>query len=108
MKQWSAMLSDELLSWPQVATRPMFGMLGFYRGKKIFAAVPHTRALGAANAVIFKLHAPSPRQKNELLADSKVQWNPMARAGWISLQLESGSDLNQALRWFSRAYQAAK
>jgi hypothetical protein len=108
MKQWSAMLSDELLGWPQVAARPMFGMLAFYRGRKIFAAVPRTRALGAANAVIFKLRAPSPRQEKELRADPRVRWNPMARSGWISFELEAGRDLNRALHWFTRAYQAAK
>jgi hypothetical protein len=117
MKQWSALLSDELLGWPQVAARPMFGMLAFYRGRKIFAALPRTRAMGAANSVSFKLRtpsgrdklrAPSTRQAKELRADPRVRWNPMARSGWISFELEAGRDLNRALHWFTRAYEAAK
>lgn len=44
MKHWSAMLRSELEGWPQATARPMFGMLGIYRGKKIFAALPVTRA----------------------------------------------------------------
>jgi len=41
-KQLSAMLGTELSTWPRVTTRPMFGLRGFYRGKKIFAALPVT------------------------------------------------------------------
>jgi len=29
MQQWSAMLGSELRGWPNVTTRPMFGLLGF-------------------------------------------------------------------------------
>jgi len=41
MKQWSAMLGNELSAWPQVATRPMFGLRGFYRGRKISVSYTH-------------------------------------------------------------------
>ena len=34
MKQWSAMLKTEVSGWPQISTKPMFGMMGLYRGKK--------------------------------------------------------------------------
>jgi hypothetical protein len=44
MKQWSAMLENELRSWPHVATRPMFGLLGFYRKKMIGWVVSAKRA----------------------------------------------------------------
>ena len=35
MKQWSAMLKTEVSGWPQISSRPMFGMMGLYRRKKI-------------------------------------------------------------------------
>ena len=38
MKQWSALLGAELERWPGVRTKPMFGLVGFYRGRNIFAA----------------------------------------------------------------------
>src|SRR5260370_8418263 len=56
MKQWSAMLKTELIGWPQVAYRPMFGMSGMYRRKKIFAALPVTRGFDTPNSIIFNLH----------------------------------------------------
>ena len=55
MKQWSAMLGSELSTWPKVTARPMFGLRGFYRGKKIFAALPVTRAIKNPNSLIFRI-----------------------------------------------------
>jgi hypothetical protein len=45
MQRWCAQIDDELASWPDVTSRPMFGMTAYYRGTIIFAAVPRTRAL---------------------------------------------------------------
>jgi hypothetical protein len=38
MKRWSAMLQSELVSWPAISTKSMFGFLSFYRQGTIFAA----------------------------------------------------------------------
>jgi len=54
-KQLSAMLGTELSTWPKVTTRPMFGLRGFYRGKKIFAALPVTRTIKNPNSFIFRI-----------------------------------------------------
>ena len=48
-------MESELLSWPHVTARPMFGMVGFYRKGKIFAAIPRNRTLANRDAVLFKL-----------------------------------------------------
>src|SRR6202035_6049717 len=60
MRQWSTMLGGEISGWPGVTTRPMFGLLGYYRNKTIFAALPVTRAIGTPNAIIFKIKAMTP------------------------------------------------
>ena len=54
MKQWSAMLKTEVTGWPQLSTKPMFGMMGLYRGKKIFGGLPVTRGFDTPNSVIFR------------------------------------------------------
>src|SRR5260370_35611316 len=54
-KQVSAMLGGELSTWSKVKTRPMFGLRGFYRGRKIFAALPVTRAINNPNSLIFRI-----------------------------------------------------
>jgi hypothetical protein len=39
-RRWSALLESELLSWPGVIAKRMFGFRALYRGKRIFAALP--------------------------------------------------------------------
>jgi len=108
MKQWSAMLGHELSELPQVSSRPMFGLRGFYRGKKIFAALPVTRAIGAANAFIFRFE-PLPAELLELAKKepriSAERVLPGAR--WLSFELNSEEDFRDALWWLNHAYEHA-
>ena len=65
MQRWCALLEEEVLVWPQVKSRPMFGMLALYRGKKIFAALPRTRAAETEFSLLIKLPGvehPRPRR----------------------------------------------
>ena len=40
MKQWSAMLKTEVGGWPQISTKPMFGMMGSIAARRFSAACP--------------------------------------------------------------------
>jgi hypothetical protein len=109
MKQWSAMLGNELSAWPKVTARPMFGLRGFYRGKKIFAALPVTRAIRNPNALIFRIQ-PMPadlleRAKKEPRIDTE---NRIPSAKWFTFELHSESDFRDALWWLNQAYEYAK
>ena len=88
-----AFLERELSSWPQVTMRPMFGMLGFYRGKRIFAALPRTRAIGSSTAIICKL--PSDKDPG------------VPGKGWKTIDIVSDADLREALHILNRSYQQA-
>ena len=58
MKQWSAMLKTEVSGWPQITTKPMFGMMGLYRRKDIFGGLPVTRGFDEqTRAHVEALHA---------------------------------------------------
>jgi hypothetical protein len=109
MKQWSAMLGEEIAGWPDVCTRPMFGLLGYYRKKTIFAALPVTRTIGTPNAIIFKIKAITPELLRRAGADARI--NP-ERAGtgakWTSFEVRSEADLRDAIWWLSQAYERAK
>ena len=107
MERWSAMLAEELVEWPGVATKPMFGFTGFYRGKTIFAAVPKSRALGSPNSVIFKLPEGS-KWRDEASKDSRIQQANMDTHKWFPFEIGGESDLRDALLWFERAFQSAK
>ena len=45
MRRICEMLARELLRWPDVSMRSMFGMRAVYRGKEVFAMLPDRRAL---------------------------------------------------------------
>ncbi|PYT41819.1 MAG: hypothetical protein DMG45_11965 [Acidobacteria bacterium] len=104
MKQWSAMLKTELIGWPQVTSRPMFGMSGMYRRKKIFAALPVTRGFDASSSIIFRFD-PMPADLNQrALKEPRI--TPGTR--WFSFEIQSTEDLRDALWWLNQAYEAAK
>jgi hypothetical protein len=108
MKQWAALLSAELTTWPDVSTRPMFGLIAFYRGDHIFAAVPHTRAVNSPNSIMLKLKSAAPRIAKLAQSDSHLDTSEMSGSGWLYYELQSAEDINHALRWLERAYEAAK
>ena len=99
MQRWCALLVEELSAWPEVTSRPMFGMLAFYRGKKIFAAVPRTRAPETPFSLLVKL----PGVRHERLRTARGPG-----AVWTTFEMESAMDTTEALRWLGRAYEKAK
>ncbi len=96
MQRWCARLEDELSTWPQVHTKPMFGMMAFYRGKNIFAAVPRSRAAGTETSLLIKLPG---------VRDDRLRRSSGPGAGWVSLEIDA--DSAGALRWLERAYERA-
>jgi TfoX/Sxy family transcriptional regulator of competence genes len=107
MKQWCAMMESELLSWPQVSAKPMFGMVGFYRKGKIFAAIPRDRTIGQRDAVLVKLLGAPQALASSALNDSKTITASMPKAGWLAMATESMEDVRGVLDWFSQAYELA-
>jgi hypothetical protein len=109
MKQWCAMMGHELCGWPHVKSRPMFGMLGFYRKAKVFALLPVTRGIGASNAVIFKMESVPPALLRRMDQEPRVGVGRTIRAkGWHSFDVNSAEDLREALWWLNQAYELAK
>jgi len=103
VKAWAGMLAAELASWPGARSKPMFGLVSFYRGRKIFAALPRTRALTSPHSIIFKFHAENAATRK---ARRQLQTYPAAR--WLSFELRSPQDVGKALQWLDLAYRAAK
>lgn len=108
MKQWAALLGEEMMSWPGVTTKPMFGFTGFYRGRVIFAALPKTRGLNSPSSIVFKFRRRSPQQPARLRRDTRVAVSVKGMAGWQSFELGSAADLKAALAWLDLAYRAAR
>ncbi len=107
MKVWSGLLAEEVSGWPDLTTKPMFGLTALYRGPAIFAALPKTRALGSPNAVAFKLVGASAKTMGQLKRDARIQETMMAAAKWFVFEMESEEDLRGVLEWLGVAYAAA-
>jgi hypothetical protein len=91
MRRICEMLARELLRWPDVSMRPMFGMLGVYRGKVVFAMLPDKRALENPRAIAYK------RFEAQSKDDEK----------WKLFELESEERIGSALAHLDRAYTKA-
>lgn len=96
MQRWCALLEQELLAWPEVSTKPLFGMIGFYRGKNIFAAIPRTRAAESGRSLLIKLPG---------LNEERLKPASGPGSGWVTFELESANDIAEALTWLERAYE---
>ena len=103
VQAWAGMLGAELATWPGVRSKPMFGLVSFYRGKKIFAALPRTRALTSPHSIIFKFHAENAATRR---ARRALPSDPGAK--WLSFELHSEDDVGKALDWLDLAYRSAK
>ena len=99
MQRWCALLEAEISVWPQVSSRPMFGMMAFYRGKKIFAALPRTRAAETEFSLLIKLPG---------VPGARLRSASGPGAGWLTFEMTSPADIAEALRRLERAYQKAK
>ncbi|HKW63205.1 MAG TPA: hypothetical protein VJN89_11715 [Candidatus Acidoferrum sp.] len=104
MKQWSAMLKTEVSGWPQISTKPMFGMMGLYRDKKIFGGLPVTRGFDTPNSVIFRFDPIPPELEGRASNDKRI--SPGKR--WFSFDVGSAADLRDALWWLNQAYEKTK
>ncbi len=98
MQRWCALLEEDLSTWPAVSTRPMFGLIGYYRGGHIFAAIPRTRAVDTPFSLLIKgLETGDRRPRNPRTPGT----------GWATFAMESESDIPEALRQLARAYDRA-
>ena len=109
MKELSAMLEKEVLDWPRVSKKPMFGYQGLYRDGKIFAALPRSRAMRSPRSIMLKFTSASPAIIKSAKKDSRVSSvSGMSGAGWLFFEMDEASATKDALGWLGRAYEAAK
>ena len=106
-RHWSAMLESELLSWPGVIAKRMFGLRALYRGKRIFAALPNSRGFGPDSSILLKFDPLPPAISKRAESDLRIHTNSPGK-GWFSFTLASDTDLHAALDWLSHSYEAAK
>jgi hypothetical protein len=105
-QRWSALLESELISWPGVIVKRMFGFRAIYRGKSILAALPGSRGFGPDASVLLKFDPVPPALLQRAKSESRIHGNTPGN-GWFSFTLNSDADLHDALDWLNQAYEAA-
>ena len=105
-RRWSALLESELLSWPGVIAKRMFGLRALYRGKRIFAALPNSRGFGPDASVLIKFDPLPPALLKRAESDLRIRSNSPGK-GWFSFTLTADPDLHDALEWLNSSYEAA-
>lgn len=108
MRRIFAMLADELATFPEITTRPMFGFTGFYRRGTIFAAIPRSRAIGSPSSLIFKLNAAPERVFARLKRDQRITPSEKGMTGWHSFEISAEQDIAAAQQWLAEAWRWAK
>lgn len=109
MQHWSALLEEELKTWPDVTAKRLFSFRSFYRGKAIFAALPRSRSFNSATSIIVKFNPMPAVLMKRAQADARVNFNTrISGTGWLSFELKSEADLRDALWWLSHAYECAQ
>ena len=106
MKRLAGLLEAEMLGWPNVTSRPMFGLNGIYRGPNIFAVLPRTRAMDVPDSIGFRL-LKRPRQVMDELGKDKRIVASTPEAKWILFVMESDAEIHAALNWLALAYRQA-
>jgi len=106
-RRWSALLESELLSWPGVIVKRMFGFRALYRGKRIFAALPNSRGFGPDASILLKMKTMPPALLQRAEGDRRIIINTPGN-GWFSFTLNSDTDLHDALWWLNHSYESAK
>jgi hypothetical protein len=96
MQRWCALLEEEVLAWPEVSSKPMFGMTGLYHGKNIFAALPKTKAPETPRSLLIKLPGLTKKRLKSASGPGK---------GWITFELTSANDIAEAIQLLERAYE---
>ena len=107
MKAWSSALGDEAAEWPNCTARSFFGFTALYRGSRMFAALPRTRALWTPNSLAFKLEGAKPEICRRLENDRRISSTRMENARWFAFEVGRAGDLHEVLDWLGLAYEAA-
>jgi hypothetical protein len=64
--------------------------------------------MGSSSSLAFKLEKAGPRLLARLNKDACISTTFMQASRWFVFKVSSESDLGDALRWLSRAYEAVR
>ena len=108
MRHWSALLETELAAWPAISAKPLFGVLAYFRGPSMFAAIPRTKSFGHGNSLVVKFKPMPPVLTKRAKEDKRLDTSQLSGNGWLMFEINSDADLHDALWWIHKAHGATK
>jgi hypothetical protein len=104
MERIGALVAAELASWPGVQVKPLFGMFGAWRNKRIFAALPRTRNLGDDNSVLIKFARLTEPRLVRIAKEERFSWFSFGRdTKWLRFRITDQRDVRDLLVWLAEA-----
>ena len=107
-------LRAELLAWPDVKSRPMMGCLAFFRKKPFLGCYVNRTLPKKKPEWVNRPDEPTfvwvRLRPDDAARAMKVPWLKRCRlefVGWVEIPLDSRKMLEEAVRWFGRAYERA-
>jgi hypothetical protein len=85
MRRTSALLAEEVATWPEVTMKLMFGFRAIYRGGVVFAMLPDKRSLEVADAVAYR-----------------------NGGKWVTFEVKGEEGISRALGVLERAYEEGR
>jgi hypothetical protein len=108
VRRWSALLAEEIVSWPKVSVKHMFGFLSYYRGNVLFAILPRTRGFESGRLLILKFVPMSAKLLHRAQSDPRLGTDTRNPGrGWFTFELGAEEDLHDALWWLQQAFACA-
>ena len=109
-------LRAEVEQWPDVTVKRSFGMMLAYRGKTVFAALPHTKAIYREDAIMLKFVEERPALVKRLESDphfiSAAQATGRSAKSegrkWHFFLVRNAADVHAALEWLAEAFKLAR
>lgn len=95
-------LNEALAGWPGVTITPMFGRWGYFTEGRLFACFPLREK---DHDLWIRLAVED--QRRALASGGLRPHRRFARRGWVELDVETPRDIERALAWLRRAYDAA-
>src|SRR5271165_5552821 len=112
-REWAEALRGELEQWPGARIQRSFGMMLVYRGEMVFAALPASRSLFAADAIMLKFQEEKPALAKRMAADGRFAVATLGSARnskgegrkWRFFPLRADGDMHAAIEWLAEAEQ---
>ena len=95
-------LNEALAGWSGVTITPMFGRWGYFTEGRLFACFP----LRAKDRDLW-IRLGAEDQRRALAQGGVRPHRRFARRGWVELDIEVPRDIERALRWLRRGWEAA-